>query len=114
HFNGNQTFISGFGLTDFKLLNYYQYSTTDPFIEAHAEQNFGGFILNKIPVIRKLKLNEIAGFHYLHPEHSVLKNYYEFSFGIEKLNVFRIDFVTSFADGKKASTGFVFGIKGVF
>jgi hypothetical protein len=112
HFNGNQTFISGFGLTDFKLLDYYRYSTTDPFAEAHAEHNFGGFILNKIPLIRKLKLNEIAGFHYLHTD--VLKNYYELSFGIEKLNAFRIDFVTSFAEGKKASAGFVFGIKGIF
>ncbi len=112
HFNGNQTFISGFRLTDFKLLNYYLYSTTDPFYEAHAEHNFGGFILNKIPLIRKLKLNEIAGFHFLHTE--LLKNYYELSFGIEKLDVLRVDFVTSFADGKKAHAGFVFGIKGVF
>jgi hypothetical protein len=114
HFNGNRTFLSGFRLNDFKLLDYYRYSTTDPFIEAHAEHNFGGFILNKIPLVRKIKLNEVAGFHYLHPENSVLKNYYELSFGIEKLNVFRIDFVTSFAEGKKASTGFVFGIKGIF
>ena len=112
HFNGNKTFFSGFRLNDFKLLDYYQYSTTDPFVEVHAEHNFSGFILNKIPLVRKLKLSEIAGFHFLHTE--LLKSYAEFSVGLEKLNVLRIDFVTSFAAGKKVSAGFVFGLKGVF
>lgn len=112
HFNGNKTIVSGFALNDFKLLDYYRFSTSDPFIEAHVENNFKGFILNKIPLIRKLKLGEIAGFHYLHT--SVQKNYVEFSVGIEKLNVLRIDFVTSFADGNKVKSGVVFGIKGVF
>ena len=112
HFNGNKTIVSGFALNDFKLLDYYRFSTSDPFIEAHVENNFKGFILNKIPLIRKLKLGEIAGIHFLHT--SVLKNYFEFSVGIEKLNVLRIDFVTSFADGNKVKSGVVFGIKGIF
>ena len=97
---------------DFKRLDYYHYSTMDPYLDLHAEHNFGGFILNKIPVIRKLKLSEVAGAGYLHT--SQLKNYLEVSVGIEKLNLFRVDFVTSFADGKKASAGFIFGLKGIF
>jgi hypothetical protein len=112
HFNGNKTWFSGFRINDYKLLSYYDYSTTGQFVEGHAEQNFGGFILNKIPLIRKLKLNEIAGVHYLHVDQ--LKNYLELSFGFEKLDAFRVDFVTSFADGNHVSTGFVFGLKGVF
>ncbi len=112
HFNGNQTFLSSFRLDDFKLLNYYQYSTTDPYVEAHGEQNFGGFILNKIPFIRKLKLTEVAGIHYLYSDK--VKNYMELSVGLQKLSFVRIDFVTSFADSKKASAGFVFGLKGNF
>ncbi len=112
HFNGNLTFLSSFGLNDFKLLDYYRYSTVDPYFEAHAEHNFGGLFLNKIPLIRKLKLNEVGGVHYFHTDQ--LKNYLELSIGIEKLSLFRVDFVTSFADGKKASAGFVFGLKGIF
>ena len=112
HFNGNRTLFSSFRLDDFKLLDYYKYSTTDPYAEAHAEHNFGGFILNKIPLIRKLKLTEVAGVHYLHSDN--LNNYMELSIGLEKLSFIRIDFVTSFAEGKKASTGFVFGFKGNF
>ncbi|MCX6292173.1 MAG: DUF5686 and carboxypeptidase regulatory-like domain-containing protein [Bacteroidetes bacterium] len=112
HFNGNQTILSAFRLNGFKLLNYYQYSTTNFYTEAHGEQELGGLILNKIPVIRKLKLNEVAGIHYLHT--GQLKNYVELAIGIEKLNFFRIDFVTSFTNGRHAATGFVLGMKGIF
>jgi hypothetical protein len=43
-----------------------------------------------------------------------LNNYIELSAGIEKLGIFRIDFVTSFAESKKLTTGIILGIKGVF
>ena len=112
HFNSNQTFLSSFRLNEFKLLEYYRYSTADPYFEGHAEQNLGGFILNKIPLVRKLKLNEIAGVHYLHTDQ--LNKYLELSFGVEKLNFFRVDFVASFADGKRVSTGVIVGLKGIF
>jgi hypothetical protein len=109
HFNGNQTFFSSFRLNDFNLLDYYTYSTNDEFTEMHGEYNFGGFILNKIPLLRKLKLSEIAGVHYFRTP--FMKNYMETSFGFEKLGFLRADFVLSFANGGKASTGFVFGLK---
>jgi hypothetical protein len=109
HFNGNRTFISTFRLNDFNLLDYYTYSTNDEYAEAHGEYNFGGFILNKIPVLRKLKVSEIAGIHYFRTP--FMKNYFETSFGIEKLGFLCADFVLSFANGRKASTGFIFGLK---
>jgi hypothetical protein len=109
HFNGNKTFLSAFRLNDFKLLDYYTYSTNEEFTEAHGEYNFSGFFLNKIPLLRKLKLSEIAGIHYFRTP--LMKSYLETSFGIEKLSVLRADFVISFTNGRKASTGFVFGLK---
>jgi hypothetical protein len=108
HFNGNQTIFSGFESKRFDLLEYYNYSTTDEYIQVFAEHEFGGFILNKIPLIRKLKLNEIAGFRYLHLPGTI--DYYETSFGLEKLGIIRADFVMSFHDGK-TRTGFVLGVK---
>lgn len=109
HFNGNKTWFSDFRINDFKNLDYYTYSTTDSYIELHAEENFGGFFLNKFPLIRKLKLQEIAGIHFLHTKQ--LDRYFEFSIGIEKLGIFRAEIFTSMTNGKRGTTGFLIGIK---
>ncbi len=108
HFNGNQTLFSNFTLTKFNLLQYYTYSSTDEYVEAHLEHRFGGFITNKLPLIRKLKLSDIAGVHFLTT--SALPQYLEVFFGLEKLGVVRIDFVTGFSSSGKVSSGFRFGI----
>ncbi len=112
HFNGNKTFLSDFRLNDFKNLDYYSYSTNGSFVELHAEENFGGFFLNKIPLIRKLKLQEVAGVHFLHT--NTLDRYFEFSAGVEKLGFFRAEVYTSLMNGKKGTVGFLFGFKTSF
>lgn len=109
HFNGNKTFFSVFEKQRFDLLDYYQYSTTGEYYRAYAEHNFGGFILNKIPLLRKLKLNEIAGFRVLHLP-SVI-THYEFSVGIQKLGIFRLDYAFSYDSEKRTSSGLLLGIK---
>jgi hypothetical protein len=112
HFNGNKTWISAFRMNDFKNLDYYTYSTTGNFLELHAEENFGGFFLNKIPLIRLLKLREIASVHFLHTD--ILDRYIELSAGVEKLGFLRAEVFTSFMNGKKGTFGFLFGIKTTF
>lgn len=109
HFNGNKTWFSAFRIDDFRNLEYYAYSASSAFLEAHAEHNFGGFLFNKVPLLRKLKLQEIAGFHFLHTRNS--DAYFELTAGIEKLNLFRLELFTSVRDGQRGSIGFVFGIK---
>jgi Family of unknown function (DUF5686) len=109
HFSGNKTWFSDFRINDYKYLDYYIYSTDNFFYEIHAEQNLGGFILNKIPFIRKLKFTEIVGFHYLHT--NKLDKYAELSIGIEKLNLVRAELFTSFTEGKKGTVGFLIGLK---
>jgi hypothetical protein len=56
-FAGNQILFYKQGIQSFLLLNYYNFSTYTQYIEGHYEQNFSGFFLNKIPLIRKLKPN---------------------------------------------------------
>jgi hypothetical protein len=112
HFNGNRTILSDFVRERFDLLDYYAYSTDAPFLAAYAEHNFGGLILNKIPLIRKLKLTEIAGARFLTVEG--MDDHLELSFGLEKLGVFRADFVLSLDEKGVTNTGFVIGIKGGF
>lgn len=109
HFNGNQTIFSSFRLNDFQVLDYYSNSTVSESYEAHVEHNFSGFIFNKIPLLRKLKLDEIVSFHYLHI--NGLDDHYEIGYGLEKLSAFRVDLVTGFTGNSKPSFGIRIGIK---
>ncbi|TAL61430.1 MAG: carboxypeptidase-like regulatory domain-containing protein [Bacteroidetes bacterium] len=109
HFSGNKTIFSNFDFSDFQMLDYYTYSTRDKFIEAHYEHDFSGFILNKLPLLRKLKVNELAGVHYLCTEK--IQNYTEVFFGMEKLNLARIDFVMAFSENQKVTIGVKLGLK---
>ena len=86
----------------------------EDFVELHGEYNLGGLILNKIILLRSLKLNEIIGAHYFNARYTgttMGKSYYETSFGIEKFGLLRADFVLGFDDGSKVRTGVVFGLK---
>ncbi|MDZ4666935.1 MAG: DUF5686 family protein [bacterium] len=51
--------------TKAQALDYYTYSTTSAFIEAHATHNFQGILLSKIPLVRQLKAREILGLNSL-------------------------------------------------
>ncbi|RAU81544.1 DUF5686 and carboxypeptidase regulatory-like domain-containing protein [Pontibacter arcticus] len=108
HFNGNRTLFAG-SYEGFQLLDYYQYSTSNSYLEGHFEHHFNGFIFNKVPLFRKLKWQEVASLNYLNTKTS--GNYLEVGIGIEHIfKVLRVDFVTSFQEGKKASTGLMFGL----
>jgi Family of unknown function (DUF5686)/CarboxypepD_reg-like domain len=106
-FNGNQVLFYKGGINSFLLLDYYRFSTYKEYVEAHVEHNFSGFITNKIPLIRKLKLQEIVDLNYLStPE---LKNYYELGFGLQYLN-FRVIYGTSFNSGSNIKNGVRIGV----
>ncbi len=119
HFNGNQTRIgSSSYLNKFNLLPYYELSTKNNYLEAHAEQDFQGWILGKLPLINKLNYNLILGAHALSIENN--KPYTEFSVGIDNLGfgkyrLLRLDYVVSKYQGKTEGA-FIFGLKflGIF
>lgn len=119
HFNGNQTRIgSGSYLNKFNLLPYYKLSTKNNYLEMHAEQDFQGWILGKLPLINKLNYNLILGAHALSIENN--KAYKEFSVGIDNLGfgkyrLLRLDYVVSNYQGK-TEAALIFGLKflGVF
>ena len=115
HFNGNQTRIGGSGsyLNVFNNLPYYDLSTNNEYLEMHAEYDFRGFILGKIPLLNKLNYNLIIGAHSLAtPDH---KPYQEYSIGIDnigfkKFRFLRLDYVRSYQSGFK-SDAVIFGLK---
>ena len=106
-FSGNQILFYQNNTNSFLLLDYYRFSTYTEYIEGHIEHNFSGFITNKIPLIRKLKLQEIVDFNYLAtPE---LHNYYELGFGLQYLNI-RVMYGTSFNNSSNVKNGVRIGV----
>jgi hypothetical protein len=102
HFNGNQTLFSNLEPTNFMLLDYYKYSTNDYFLQAHAVYNLEGFILNKIPALKLLRLEEVISFHYL--KNNLISNYAELGFGVQRLFI-RLEFVTAYSSATKLNSG---------
>lgn len=98
HFRANRAMFFPPNLRKFRFLDFYQYSTNDYYFEAHLEHNFSGFILNKIPILRKLKLEEVLGINYLNQPQK--RNYTEYYFGVQRL-VFGISYGFAFDNGKK-------------
>ena len=104
HFNGNQTHVTTDGnyINKFKNLPYYSLSTNKNYAELHAEHNFKGYILNKIPLLSKLNFNLIAGAKIASSE--AFKPYNEFSIGLDnigfgKYRFLRVDYVRSYQSG---------------
>jgi hypothetical protein len=105
HFNTTQTvFAPRDELRSFWTLPYYQASTNDYFVQAHYQHHFKGWLLGKIPGIKKLKIYEVVGFHFLY--NPVIKDYYEFTIGFENIfRILRVDFVGGFILGEQPMFG---------
>lgn len=115
HFDGNQTFIAKNGayLTTFQLLPYYRYSTSDAFAVAAVEHDFNGFLWNKIPGLKVLGFEFVAGYRALYlPGQPV---YQEMNIGLDRIGwkVFRflrVDFVAGYAADRNWQFGGVIGL----
>jgi hypothetical protein len=115
HFNGNQTRIgaSGSYTNVFNNLPYYALSTNRSYLEFHAEHDFKGYILGKIPLLNALNYNLVIGAHTLSTEGN--KPYHEFSIGIDnigfkKFRFLRLDYVRSYQSGFMGDA-IIFGLK---
>ncbi|MCW3169391.1 DUF5686 and carboxypeptidase regulatory-like domain-containing protein [Chryseobacterium sp. 09-1422] len=128
---GNQSY--GIVPNTFAQLNYYEF-VADTYSTLHIEHHFNGKILSFIPLIKKLKLREVAfirgaygslsdaskninveNLKYSAPDQQI---YYEYGFGIENIGfgnirIFRVDFNWrgNYLDRPDASK---FGIKAGF
>ena len=115
HFNGNQvnTGTANSYTNVFNNMPYYAYSTNETYSEFHAEHNFKGYILGKVPLLNKLNFNLVIGAHNLSTQDH--KPYQEFSVGLDNLGwgayrFFRLDYVRSYQSGF-ISDAIIFGIK---
>lgn len=100
HFNTTRViFAPQDELRSFWTMPYYTRSTDHMYVEVHYQHHFMGWFLGKIPGIKKLKWQEVVGFHFLWtPEH---REYYEMTVGLENIfRIIRIDFVAAFGPGE--------------
>lgn len=124
HVSGNQTnYGSPNGYTrSFFLLPYYAYSTDKPFVEAHAQHHLEGFILDKIPLLRKLNWKEVFGANFYYtdqpsrdPSFTGKLPYWELNWGFENIGFkavrpIRIDFAFGFFGKEFYRSGVIFGV----
>jgi hypothetical protein len=79
----------------------------------HIEHHFNGLLTNKIPLFRRLHWDLVGGVNALYVRSD---NHYEEVFGgLENIfKIFRVDFVTSWLDGRYYQTGVRIGVGGRF
>ncbi|MBR9920877.1 MAG: carboxypeptidase-like regulatory domain-containing protein [Bacteroidetes bacterium] len=121
HFNGNQTVFAKTTayIRQFQLLQYYQNSTTDPWFQAHFQHHFNGFIMDKLPLLRKTGFHFVAGASFLQTFPELEEDagpYGEFSLGIDDLGwgafrLLRLDGVISLDENGYKDWGIILGIK---
>jgi hypothetical protein len=103
HFRGNNSLLSKPDLRKFLFLDFYLFSTDREYAEFHYEHNFSGLLTNKVPLLRKLKLEELIGASYL--TQPVKRNYTEFYFGLQRL-IFRAAYGFAYDGKRRVDHGF--------
>ena len=121
---GNQT-IFGVPRTydrSFMLLPYYAYATDQPFAEGHAQHHLQGWLLDKIPVLRKLNWKEVIGASIYYTDkassdatYTGKLPYWELSAGFENIGFkairpLRVDVAWGFFGKNHYKTGIVIGL----
>jgi hypothetical protein len=109
HFTGNQTLFALSGYDSYQLLDYYRYSTRDRYLEARYNHHFNGFWFNKIPLIRRLKWQEVFTLNYFKTPAS--PHYVEWGAGIEHIfKIMRVDYFQAFGNGTYLTQGIRIGV----
>lgn len=115
HFSGNQFLVvnSSKYLQTFLLLPYYERSVDGAWTQMHFRHNFDGYLLDKVPLLRKLGWKTVVGAAFLYTGSQ--KEYFEFNVGLDNLGfkafrLLRLDLVFSYDQWKHRRTGFIIGI----
>ena len=109
HFAGNRSTMTVFTPDALQLLSYYNLSTNDQIIEGHYEHHFNGFLINKVPIIRKSKIQTVFSFNYVNTPS--IDRYYEFGLSLEHIfKIARIGYYIAYQDNEKAGAGLRIGV----
>lgn len=110
HFQGLLTEFAPLSLTgNYRLLDYYEYSTSNSYLSALTYLRFRKLFVTQIPAVRLLGVKENFFVNYLKTDYS--PNYTEVGYTVDNIfSLFRLELVQSFEDLKPKSFGFRIGI----
>lgn len=96
HFMGNEFFFQyAYPPDQFRMLQYYRYSTSSWFFQAHAIWTSQRFALTRIEALRITGISETLQLHYLRVP--TIRNYTEAVYGIDDiLRIIRLEAVAQF------------------
>jgi hypothetical protein len=97
HFRGNQVIALQGGSTAFQLLEYYKFSHTSSYFQAHWKHDFKGWLTNQIPFLKKRQTSLTMGVNYLYTDG--IGNYVEGGVGINRfLRFLRVEWWNAFGE----------------
>jgi hypothetical protein len=110
HFGGNRTIFANLGVaSNYRFLDYYQYSTQTQYVSAIVHYQFRKFLLTQLPMLRFSGVRENIFFNYLKTENS--PHYWEVGYSLDNLfRIFRVEMGAGFENGNYQRGGFRFGI----
>ena len=110
HFEGNETpFLLNNPVAGYRLLSYYNYSTSDQYFSGITHYQFRKFLITQLPFLRMTGVKEIVFLSYLATPYS--NNYFEVGYGIDNLfRILRLEGAVSFQEGKYNGFGLKIGI----
>ncbi len=110
HFMGNESpFLLDNPVGGYRLLSYYNYSTSREFFSGISYYQFRKFLFTQLPMLRLTGVKEMVFLSYLATPFS--ENYFELGYGIDNLfRIFRVEGAVSFQDYRYAGFGVKVGI----
>lgn len=110
HFLGNKSwFTTSDPVGSFRMLDYYQYSTSDRYFAGNVHYQFRKLLATNVPYVRLMGIREDIFVNYLATPHS--KNYTEVGYTLDGImRIFRLEAAAAFQDGKYMGHRFRIGV----
>ncbi|WP_158858361.1 DUF5686 and carboxypeptidase regulatory-like domain-containing protein [Lunatibacter salilacus] len=110
HFGGNRTIFTSMGAaSEYRLLDYYRFSTDANYIGGILHYQFRKFLFTQLPMLRFTGVRENIFFNYLKTDTS--PHYMEIGYSLDNLwRIFRVEFAAGFENGAYVHSGPRFGI----
>lgn len=110
HFLGNRTpFVNAEPVGNFRMLDYYAFSTNDEYLTASFHYQMRKFIFTRMPLLNLLGVRESFFINHLATDNSM--NYTELGYGVNYIfRILRVEAVTNWVDGKYNDWGVRVGL----
>lgn len=110
HFGGNRTLFSSMGAaSNYRVMDYYRYSTSGSYVSSIAHYQFRKFIFTQLPMLRFSGVRENIFVNYLKTQHS--PHYTEIGYSLDNLfRIFRVELAAGFENGQFLRARPLFGV----